>query len=96
MTWEKGNGRRTVDDVLIRRTTLLSDADELVDLVLHAALQHLHLLEHDTRLDGSVDAVSGAVPAGWTVLRAERGLRRGAFGQRMANRATSGDEAEGL
>lgn len=87
---------RTVGDVLLARGALVGDAHELVDLVLHAALEHLDLLEHDARLDRRVDAVPCAVTTSCTVLRAERGMRRRAVGERVTNDATRGEEGEGL
>ena len=88
--------RRTIGDVLLARGALVGDVHELVDLVLHTALEHLDLLEHDARLDRRVDAVPCAVTTSCTVLRAERGMRRRAVGERVTNDATRGEEGEGL
>lgn len=86
----------TVGDVFVRRVTFFRDAHKLVDLVLHAALQHLHFLEDYARFDRGVDAVARTRAASGTVLRAEWSVRRGAVCERVSDGTAGGDEAEGL
>lgn len=93
---KKKERMRTVSDIFIRRVAFLRDAHELVDLVLHASLQHLHFLEDYARFNCGIDAVARAGTASRTVLRAEWSVGRGAVCERMSDGAAGGDEAEGL
>ena len=71
--------KHTIRDILVRRVSLLRDADQLVDLVFHPAFQHPHFFQDHPCLHYSVHMVSRTAPASGSILRAERSLRRRTF-----------------
>ncbi len=92
----EGGRERTVDNVLVSRCTLLCDANQLVNLILHPPLKHLHFLQNHPCFDRSIDAVAGARPASRTDLGTEWSIWRGTFCERMTYCTTGGEEGEGL